>query len=326
VIKTGIWTLLAGLGAVVTAASVPLPQLPAAKADSLAAPQPVTVAFIADQGLGESARAVLRLIAAEGADLVLHQGDLDYRDDPDAWDDMITDELGADFPYFFSIGNHDVSRFFSPGGYQHKLETRLKRIEEARCSGELGVRSACTFRGLFFILSGLGTVPNRPDEPNHVAFIRDQLAQDSSRWRICSWHKTQRALQLGRKKDAVGWDAYEACRRGGAIIASGHEHTYSRTHLMDDFEQLSVASTSSTLRIAKGRSFAFVSALGGQSIRDQDRDGPWWAAVYTSDQGANFGALFCTFFAGGAPDRASCTFKDIDGTVADRFTIVSDVH
>jgi hypothetical protein len=162
VIKTGIWTLLAGLGAVVTAASVPLPQLPAAKADSLAAPQPVTVAFIADQGLGESARAVLRLIAAEGADLVLHQGDLDYRDDPDAWDDMITDELGADFPYFVSIGNHDVSRFFSPGGYQHKLETRLKRIEEARCSGELGVRSACTFRGLFFILSGLGTVPNRP--------------------------------------------------------------------------------------------------------------------------------------------------------------------
>jgi hypothetical protein len=286
----------------------------------------VTVAFIADQGLGEDARAVLRLIAAEGADLVLHQGDLDYHDDPDAWDDLITDELGADFPYFVSIGNHDVSRFFSPDGYQHKLETRLKRIKEARCSGELGMQSACTFRGLFFILSGVGTVPNRPDERNHVGFIRDQLAQDSSLWRICSWHKTQRALQLGRKKDAVGWDAYEACRQGGAIIASGHEHTYARTHLMDSFEHLSVASTSSTLRIAKGRSFAFVSALGGKSIRDQDRDGPWWAAVYTSDQGANFGALFCTFFVDGEPNRASCTFKDVDGAVADRFTIVSDVQ
>ena len=322
-IKTGIWTLLAGLVAVLSAAGVPLP---GAKADSPTAPQPVTVAFIADQGLGEDARAVLRLIAAEGADLVLHQGDLDYHDDPDAWDDLITDELGADFPYFVSIGNHDVSRFFSPGGYQHKLETRLKRIKEARCSGELGMQSACTFRGLFFILSGVGTVPNRPDERNHVGFIRDQLAQDSSLWRICSWHKTQRALQLGKKKDAVGWDAYEACRQGGAIIASGHEHTYARTHLMDSFEHLSVASTSSTLRIAKGRSFAFVSALGGKSIRDQDRDGPWWAAVYTSDQGANFGALFCTFFVDGEPNRASCTFKDVDGAVADRFTIVSDVQ
>ncbi|MDX1575713.1 MAG: metallophosphoesterase [Kiloniellales bacterium] len=257
---------------------------------------------------------------------MLHQGDLDYRDDPDAWDDLITDELGADFPYFVSIGNHDVSRFFSPDGYQHKLRTRLRRIEDARCSGNLGMQSACTFRGLFFILSGIGTVPKRADDRKHVDFIREQLAQDTSLWRICSWHKTQRALQVGRKTDAVGWDAFEACRQGGAIIASGHEHTYSRTHLMDSFERLSVASTSSTLRIAKGRSFAFVSALGGKSIRDQDRDGPWWAAVYTSDQGANFGALFCTFFAGGEPDRASCYFKDIDGVVADRFAIVSEVR
>jgi len=29
---------------------------------------------------------VLGLIGSEGADMVLHQGDFDYQDDPDAWD------------------------------------------------------------------------------------------------------------------------------------------------------------------------------------------------------------------------------------------------
>ena len=46
------------------------------------AQDPVTVAFFGDQGLSENARAVLRMVVDEGADLVLHQGDLDYADDP----------------------------------------------------------------------------------------------------------------------------------------------------------------------------------------------------------------------------------------------------
>ena len=133
-------------------------------------------------------------------------------------------------------------------------------------------------------------------------------------------------MQLGTKRDEVGWGVYEACREGGAIIANGHEHSYARTHLMKSFRRLSVASRSSTLRVKKGESFLIVSGLGGRSIRDQDRDGHWWAAVYTSDQGANFGALFCTFAVDGEPNRARCYFKDIDGRVADRFVIISDVQ
>ena len=178
--------------------------------------EPVTVAFIGDQGSGEGARSVLQLIKAEGADLVLHQGDFDYQDDPESWDGLITSILGADFPYFASVGNHDTDRFFGTDGYQAKLNSRLSKITGAHCIGDLGVQSACTYKGLFFILSGVGTVPNRPDERNHVAFIRDQLAQDSSIWRICSWHKTQRALQLGRKRDAVGWNAVSRSARARA--------------------------------------------------------------------------------------------------------------
>lgn len=287
--------------------------------------QPLTVAFIGDQGSDDSAWAVLQLIKAEGAHLVLHQGDFDYRDDPDSWDALITNVLGAEFPYFASIGNHDTKRFYGSNGYQAKLTNRLNKISGAHCVGDLGVQSACTFRGLFFVLSGVGTIPNRPNERQHVAFIQDQLAQSNSIWKICSWHKNQNLMQTGKKKDEVGWGPYEACREGGAIIATGHEHSYARTHLMDSFESLSVASTSPTLRIGQGKSFVFVSGLGGVSIRNQDRDGHWWAAVYTSDQGANSGALFCTFLVDGVPNRASCYFKDIDGEIPDRFSIISDI-
>ena len=295
------------------------------KSQSPESSQSVTVAFIGDQGSSTGAWAVLQLIKAEGADLILHQGDLDYRNDPAGWDDLVTRALGADFPYFASVGNHDSQAWYGPNGYEEKLQTRLNRVTEATCSGDLGVRSACTFRGVFFILSGVGTIPATMDDPDHVAYIRNQLAQTNAKWRICSWHKNQRLMQTGRKRDNVGWEPYEACREGGAIVATGHEHSYSRTHLLDNFETQSIASTSETLTIEKGKSFAFVSGLGGRSIRNMDQDGPWWAVVYSSDQGANYGALFCTFFVNSDLSRASCYFKDIDRNVADRFELINNI-
>ena len=284
--------------------------------------KPLMVAFIGDQGLTKNSRAVLDMIKQQGADMVLHQGDFDYKRNPDAWDAMINDILGEDFPYFASIGNHDRKAWNGPRGYQAKLRARLARIDGARCSGDLGVRSACSYRSLFFILSGIGTLPKGSNNDlRHVAYIKDQLAKTDAAWRICSWHKNQRAMQLGGKSNSVGWQAYEACREGGAIVATAHEHSYSRTHLMDDFKSRSVASRSNILVIEKGKTFAFVSGLGGRSIRDQERDGDWWAARYTEDQGADYGALFCTFHA----DRASCHFRDISGRVPDRFEIINAV-
>ncbi len=86
---------------------------------------PVTVAFIGDQGSGKNARAVLEMIKAQGADMVLHQGDLDYKDNPDAWDGLITEVLGDSFPYFVSVGNHDDDDWYGDRGYQAKLRARL---------------------------------------------------------------------------------------------------------------------------------------------------------------------------------------------------------
>ena len=100
------------------------------------------VAFIGDQGLCPDAITVLNLIKDEGAQIVLHQGDFDYVDNPDAWDKQISDVLGSDFPYFASIGNHDVIEL---SGYQEKLYDRLEKNPDVVCNGDIGVKSSCTY-------------------------------------------------------------------------------------------------------------------------------------------------------------------------------------
>ncbi len=283
-------------------------------------PPVIKIAFIGDQGITSGAKAVLGLIRDENADMVLHQGDFDYQDDPDIWAKQIDDILGPTFPYFASIGNHDKAAWV---GYRSKLQSRLNQIEGADCTGDLGVNSACTYKGIFFLLSGIGTLGS-----NHIEYMRTELKKSDAVWKICSWHKNQRLMQVGGKTDEVGWPAYEECRLAGAIIAAGHEHSYSRTYLMSHFETQTIASTSNNLILSEGASFAFVSGLGGTSIRTQ-MDGlgakPWWASVYTADENANFGALFCSFNVNGSEDEAACYFKDIDGNIVDTFNLTSQI-
>lgn len=288
------------------------------------------VAFIGDQGLGTKPRAVLSLIKSEGAAMVLHQGDFDYQDNPNAWDQQINYILGPAFPYFASIGNHDLNQW---AGYQQKLQERLARIPYATCVGDLGVNSACHYQGLFFILSGPGTLGY-----DHSTYLRDQLAADNSLWSICSWHKNQNAMQVGDKPNEVGWDPYEECRIGGAIIATGHEHSYQRTRTLSSIQTQTVDASCEDdpgtpdpdVCVSQGATFVFVSGLAGKSIRNQSRCLPTtypygcareWAKIYTSDQGARPGALFITFYVDGDPKKASGYFKNIDGVIIDSFTI-----
>jgi len=194
------------------------------------------IACIGDQALGQNAVSVLQLIKDEGAHMVLHQGDFDYIDDPNLWDQQINDVLGDDFPYFASVGNHDVLKWSE---YQQKLVERLAKVSGENCSGDVGVKSSCTFNGIFFILSGVGTL-----DSGHDTYIKNQLSQNNSIWRICTWHKNMNQMQLGTKTDDTGWEVYEECRKGGAMIVTGHEHTYSRTKTLTSIENQIVDSKS----------------------------------------------------------------------------------
>ncbi len=303
------------------------------------------VAFIGDQGIAPDepqAVQVLELIRNEGTHLVIHSGDFDYNDDPLGWDAQIDGTLGSAFPYLASVGNHDQSEWSGPQGYQTLLQARVDRIEDLTCIGDYGNQSACEFRGLLVLLSGVGTLSgpetytdsSNPPAGSQSAFLADALAESDRLWRICSWHKNQYTLQLGSKRNQVGYSPYEVCRLGGAIITTGHEHSYSRTKTLVDITHQTVDPAwldPNHLRVAPGATFLFVSGLAGWEIRDQNRCLPFtypygcneeWAMIYTSDQNAQYGALFCSFHVEGRPELAQCYFKNIDGQTVDQFDVV----
>ena len=223
-------------------------------------PANLKIAFIGDQGLGPDAVAVLNLIKAEGAKAVVHVGDFDYVDDPAAWDAQINGVLGENFPYFATIGNHDESRWDGPEGYQQFLMNRLRRAGVA-WDGDLGVQSALRYEGILFLL----TAPGVRDSPKstHEAYIREQLAADRSIWSISAWHKNMERMQAGGKDNDTGWGVYEASANGGAVIITGHEHSYSRSHLLSSISKQTVASTSDVMTLYQGAKLR-----GG--------NGPWW--------------------------------------------------
>ena len=221
-------------------------------------PGVVRIAFIADQGWEPSRqydgpRAVLRLIREEGADAVFHQGDFDYGQNPEAWINMIDEELGQDFPYFASVGNHELdgTAWGQEGGYRDRLEDRASRLGYT-WTGIYGEQASLSFEGIRVLLGSPGIFPNI-ENSTYANYFAGELATDTATWRICSWHKNQRQMQVGGKSDEVGYAVYEACRVGGAIIATGHEHSYSRTHLLSDISEQIVASRSDTLELSEGR-------------------------------------------------------------------------
>ncbi len=305
-----------------------------------AAPTPPAnfkVAFIGDSGSGSTFTQVLNLIDAEGAQAVLHQGDFDYGDDPDGFFAAIDSILGPDFPYFASVGNHDAGSWDTgcgnPNGcYADHLQARMSRLGVVPDDPDLNDQKyAIDYQGLKVVFVG-----ENGSNVEFANFIDAQLSGDPHVWKICSWHKNQNAMQVGSKTDEMGWSVYENCLRLGALVATGHEHSYERTRTLVHMQTQSVDSSCSDpgrVCVGLGRTFVFVSGLGGQSIRNQDRCLPTtppygcnqeWATIYTSDQGAQYGALFIIFNVNGDAYRAHGYFKNIDGQIVDEFDILAD--
>jgi predicted phosphodiesterase len=284
------------------------------------------IAFLGDQGLGSDSRAVLQLVLDEGAHAIVHLGDFDYEDDPAAWRAQLDGVLPPCFPYFAVAGNHDESEF---EGYRAVIEGRLA-CTGVPWQGDAGDRYALRFRGIYLVLTTPGLLGGGDAE--YVAARLASPEAQAAAWRVSGWHLLMRNLQVGGKGDESGWPVYENSRLGGAIIATGHEHSYERTNLLSDMSEQAVAGTE--LVVSEGETFAFVSGLGGQSIRDQERCLPasppygcngTWASIYASDQGADYGAAFLVFNDQGDPCRARGYFKSINGEVADEYVVTSRV-
>ena len=296
------------------------------------------VAFIGDSGTSANAKAVLNLIQSEGADVVVHSGDMTYSNNPAAFEAHVNSILGANYPYFWSAGNHDSPTWNGSNGFQVLGEARMNRLG-IPWTGQLGVSSSFTYQGIFFVASApseLGVSTTAAG--NH---IRNSLAGNDAVWSIAYWHKNQTLMQIGGKGNEAGWSVYEESRKGGAIAATGHEHSYSRTHEMSNMQNQGFttppANNTITLKkddvatsaIDEGRTFAFVNGLGGQGIRVAQsgrQNNPWWASTYYNGNGGQFAALFGEFNYNGDATLARFYYKDIDGVVVDEFFVRSEVE
>lgn len=307
--------------------------------DGMAPPDGATdedllVALVGDQGAGADTKAVYALMVAEAADMVILLGDFDYEDDPALWASEMNEVLGDDFPVFGVIGNHDVDAW---SGYRAVLEQRLQDTPGAACEGELGVAASCTYRGLHFVLSGLGVEGSDAD---HEAHIAGALAADASLWSLCAVHKNMRDLQAGDKPDDLTWAALQTCQDAGAIVAMAHEHSYARTRTLtaigDAAAGHGAVGDPGLLAVGPGSTFSVCSGLGGKSIRgyeDLHDDDTWWATLYTADRyvengeevddfTADHGVLFIRFHVDGDPAAARGYFKNIAGETIDEFDVL----
>lgn len=273
------------------------------------------IAFIGDTGVGSGFAHVLDLIQAEKVDLVIVLGDTDYDGTENEWDRLVRDKLGPE-PAIVVFGNHDYDDS-NAAKITDLGRARLSPRSDIQCRGTYGEKFVCSIAGVYIVMSALPF--GGGSRESHEKFLADELAKaPAGHWRVCAWHANQNAMQLGNKADEMGWTAYETCRKKGAIIATAHEHSYSRTFPLKDMTKQSKASEEGkNFEISEGASFVFVSGLGGHSIRAQRRSGAHWASAYTSSQGATYGALFGEFNA----DKAKFYFKNINGKIVDEFHV-----
>ena len=316
------------------------------------------VAFIGDSGDGTGFGQVLQLIKNEGTatgvpvELILHQGDFSYSSGPTSgWTGQINTHVG-NIPYLGSDGNHDDWAQYYSGFFNSQISS-LQGKGGTVSGNPSSSNYAAVYKGLKMVFV---------QESGNATYLNQELQADDHTWKVCSWHKNRSSLQLGTKGDEVDVGSYNACRQQGAIIVTGHEHSYERTKTISyDFNILPTKSEETAngfpdnlplidpecpndgvMCVEPGKTFVVVSGLAGTGIRNQDRcsatapslnagcvgvnpqngnPASMWAKMYTSDQGAKFGALFITFNVDGDPNKARGYFKNIDGQVIDSFEI-----
>jgi hypothetical protein len=200
------------------------------------------------------------------------------------------------------------------------------------------------------VLSGIG-VEGTTEE--HERYLEETLTKNRHfPWKICAWHKNQRDMQGGMKRDEVGWRAYQICQNHGAMIITGHEHSYARTRTLSAVGQRELhhgaVGKANRLSLAPGKTFVTCSGLGGHSRRpwncDQHADEKWWASVFSTNytlrngvvigpkncaedeaiydqENGEFGALFIEFNNLGQENQARGRFVTTKGRVLDDYII-----
>jgi predicted phosphodiesterase len=289
------------------------------------------IAFVGDTDDGSDYTSVLNLVATEGAQALVTAGDMTYTSNPDAWWAATESRLGQSFPIFLARGNHDDASW---SGFLPEAANHLGGA--TRTAGPHNAAYKTQFKGLDLVTIKLGDT---------ATTVNNLFGSDTNVWKVCAWHQNQAKMQVGGKGDEMGWAVYEACRQKGAIIITGHEHTYHRTKTMTNTQTQTIDPTCSSggsVCVGPGRTYVTVVGTGGTGLRAQirctptastapfatlntsDPSCPIWASIYTTNQGANYGAQFIVFNVDGNPKKAHAYFKNVAGQIIDSFDVFAD--
>ncbi|KNE59703.1 hypothetical protein AMAG_05166 [Allomyces macrogynus ATCC 38327] len=168
-------------------------------------------------------------------------------------------------------GNHDLNKWASSNGYSKVLADCDKRLGmDKYCMGEVGIKSACNFRGVTIVTSGNGKRGS-----GHDSYLESSLSSaPKTAWKFFSWHKNQAKLQTGDKNDE------------------------------SPYVNQQVVSTSSNLAVTPGKSWLTVTgtAFGALFCRfNEDGKSPYKASCQFKLYDGQVLDSFTTTFTPGAP-------------------------
>jgi hypothetical protein len=296
-----------------------------------------TVHFTAsgDFAATPATEAVLSDIAASGSDLHLALGDLSYgrAGEEGRWCDFVTERLGGSFPFELLAGNHEsdgknghIDRFADC------LPNRLPGL-----AGEYGrqyfvdvpqddplVRILLLSPGVPFD-DGVDEYAEGSRAYDWTATAIDEARHAGIPWVVVGMHMP--CLTVGRYGCRSGADVMNLLvEKRVDLVMSGHEHNYSRTHLLstgpgcprirpDRFEGDCVADRDSDFEQGAGTVFV-IAGTGGVGLRDINRSDSEWdymAAVSGLNERPTWGSISVQL----TPDRLAAEF---DPAVGEKFT------
>jgi hypothetical protein len=307
----------------------------------------VKVAFMSNQPKDNAE--VLALIKEEKANMIVHIGNMGYEDAKD-WKSMLYGTLGEKdgtktklLPYLPIKGEEDSPYEEKPikwSGYQSVFKSILESAEMKekgfKCTYNsatmIGEKMVCTYKNLYFIVSGLGFPPLVEDQET---FIKSAAEMSTDSWKICAWHKSNTNLKVGDKPESAARKYYQACIDNSAIVVNGYERNYARTKTITDLNikydennaemrtPILVTGEPDKITLANKKGLVINSGLAGGStpydLVNHAAD-DWWASYVTPNRYMKSGvvqeapifgngALFMTFNADKDSNKARGEFK-----------------
>lgn len=237
-------------------------------------PAPFTFAVLGDSGTGsEAQRAVARLVESWAPALVLHVGDLIYGRNPLAWDArffLIYRALLAGRPIYPVPGDNDVSIFMGWGALFDRafhLPANNPERDERYYSFDVG--------DVHFVALDSTRLADAGRRAAMLAWLEDDLRVTTRRFTVAFLHHPPYSAGLHHGSDRPAREhlvpVFE--RHGVALVFSGHDHHYERTHPVRGVVYVVTGGGGARLREVAPRSFTAYAEPAHHAVRVDVGDG-----------------------------------------------------